>query len=152
MTQTIRETINQLHNSLREYIEATYHISAPALIIQRNPFSSHRQFETKRFRFVERDIAISDQPRNSTGRVGQGGFGEGPLGGGKPSEGKAYDSETLTSFMNAFEPRVLAIHDEFRRKGFTDRDLEIEYARPANRYSIRVIAERIAALAARLPS
>jgi capsular exopolysaccharide synthesis family protein len=32
MTQTIKGTINQLHSSLREYIEATYHISAPALI------------------------------------------------------------------------------------------------------------------------
>lgn len=33
--QTIKETINQLHNSLAHYIEATYHISAPALIAQR---------------------------------------------------------------------------------------------------------------------
>lgn len=35
MTQTIQETIKQLHNSLRDYIEATYHISASALIEQR---------------------------------------------------------------------------------------------------------------------
>ena len=35
MIQTIQETIKQLHGSLREYIEATYHISAPALIDQR---------------------------------------------------------------------------------------------------------------------
>jgi len=35
MTQTIKETINQLHSSLRDYIEATYHISSPALIEQR---------------------------------------------------------------------------------------------------------------------
>ena len=35
MTQTIKETIKQLHSSLRDYIEATYHISAPALIEQR---------------------------------------------------------------------------------------------------------------------
>ena len=35
MTQTIKETIGQLHSSLRDYIEATYHISAPALIEQR---------------------------------------------------------------------------------------------------------------------
>ena len=33
--QTIRETIRQLHGSLRDYIEATYHISSPALIEQR---------------------------------------------------------------------------------------------------------------------
>src|SRR5579863_7156177 len=35
MTQTIKETIKQLHGSLRDYIEATYHISASALIKQR---------------------------------------------------------------------------------------------------------------------
>lgn len=33
--QTIKETISQLHSSLQQYIEATYHISAPALISQR---------------------------------------------------------------------------------------------------------------------
>jgi len=35
MTQTIQETIKQLHGSLRDYIEATYHISASPLIEQR---------------------------------------------------------------------------------------------------------------------
>jgi hypothetical protein len=35
MTQTIQETIRQLHGSLRDYIEATYHISASPLIAQR---------------------------------------------------------------------------------------------------------------------
>jgi ATP-dependent helicase YprA (DUF1998 family) len=35
MTQTIRETIKQLHSSLKDYIEATYHISSSALIEQR---------------------------------------------------------------------------------------------------------------------
>lgn len=35
MAQTIQETIKQLHTSLRDYIEATYHISDPALIEQR---------------------------------------------------------------------------------------------------------------------
>lgn len=33
--QTIQETIQQLHNALSDYIEATYHISAPTLIEQR---------------------------------------------------------------------------------------------------------------------
>jgi ATP-dependent helicase YprA (DUF1998 family) len=32
---TIQETIRQLHSSLRDYIEATYHIGAPGLIAQR---------------------------------------------------------------------------------------------------------------------
>src|SRR5277367_1573112 len=35
MIQTIQGTIKQLHGSLRDYIEATYHISSPALIAQR---------------------------------------------------------------------------------------------------------------------
>jgi ATP-dependent helicase YprA (DUF1998 family) len=35
MMQTIQETIKQLHGSLSDYIEATYHISASALIEQR---------------------------------------------------------------------------------------------------------------------
>ena len=35
MTKTIQETIDSLHASLRDYIEATYHISDPALISQR---------------------------------------------------------------------------------------------------------------------
>lgn len=35
MIQTIQGTIKQLHGSLRDYIEATYHISSPALIEQR---------------------------------------------------------------------------------------------------------------------
>ena len=33
--QTIKETIENLHDSLSDYIEATYHISAPSLIAQR---------------------------------------------------------------------------------------------------------------------
>lgn len=33
--QTIKETIEKLHGSLSDYIEATYHISAPTLITQR---------------------------------------------------------------------------------------------------------------------
>jgi ATP-dependent helicase YprA (DUF1998 family) len=35
MVKTIQETIDQLHESLRDYIEATYHISSPRLIRQR---------------------------------------------------------------------------------------------------------------------
>ena len=33
--QTIQETIEQLHAALRDYIEATYHISASTLIARR---------------------------------------------------------------------------------------------------------------------
>src|SRR5262245_5699219 len=35
MARTIGETISELHNALRDYIEASYHIADPALIAQR---------------------------------------------------------------------------------------------------------------------
>src|SRR3546814_11218162 len=35
MSQTIQQTIDQLHGSLKEYIEATYHIGDAKLIEQR---------------------------------------------------------------------------------------------------------------------
>src|SRR6266566_5069825 len=35
MSMTIGETIQELHSALRDYIEATYHISNPALVAQR---------------------------------------------------------------------------------------------------------------------
>jgi ATP-dependent helicase YprA (DUF1998 family) len=35
MALTIEETIHQLHRALRDYIEATYHVSHPALVAQR---------------------------------------------------------------------------------------------------------------------
>jgi hypothetical protein len=60
---------------------------------------------------------------------GQGGFGEGPFGG-KPSDTKAYDQETLSIFYNVFQPRVLSIHDDFKRKGMSDQQLDAEYAQP----------------------
>ena len=82
---------------------------------------------------------------------GQGGFGEGPYGG-KASDTKAYDQETLNIFYNVFQPRVLAIHGDFKRKGISDKQLDAEYAQPVNTYSIRAIAERIAALAEKLPT
>lgn len=47
--QTIKETIENLHGSLSDYIEATYHISAPSLIAQRQ-------------RLLERDGVIHRVP------------------------------------------------------------------------------------------
>lgn len=39
---TIQETIDQLRSALGDYIEATYHISAPALIAQRQELLNRR--------------------------------------------------------------------------------------------------------------
>src|SRR5437588_3883574 len=35
MSMTIGETIQELHSALRDYIEATYHVSNPTLVAQR---------------------------------------------------------------------------------------------------------------------
>ena len=35
MAATIGETVQQLHDSLRDYIEATYHVSHPTLVTER---------------------------------------------------------------------------------------------------------------------
>jgi ATP-dependent helicase YprA (DUF1998 family) len=70
MTQTIQETIKQLHGSLRDYIEATYHISASALIEQRKelldrPGVIHQipyLESTSRYQSGERFAAIKGLP------------------------------------------------------------------------------------------
>ncbi len=40
MSKTVTETINELHSSLSDYIEATYHISDPTLVAQRKELLS----------------------------------------------------------------------------------------------------------------
>ena len=67
MALTVGDTISELHRTLREYIEATYHISHPVLIAQRHellneigvihqrPFSEStpRYKTSKRFREIK---------------------------------------------------------------------------------------------------
>lgn len=65
--QTIHETIDQLHDALAEYIEATYHISAPTLIAQRQALLSRPEVihqvpyleSTPRYQTGERFEAMS---------------------------------------------------------------------------------------------
>ena len=80
---------------------------------------------------------------------GQGGFGEEPYGG-KPSDTKAYDKETLDDYFKLFEPRVTDIRADFKKRGIVDERLEAEYQNPINIYSVRAIAERIGTMAKRL--
>src|ERR1700735_554130 len=60
MAQTIQETIKELHSSLRDYIEATYHISSPALIEQRKELLA-------RASVISREPYIESTPRYETG-------------------------------------------------------------------------------------
>jgi hypothetical protein len=57
----------------------------------------------------------------------------------------------LDDYFKVFQTRVRDIREEFKQRGLTDERLEAEYANPTNTYSIRAIAERIVALAKRLP-
>lgn len=58
--QTIKETIEKLHGSLSDYIEATYHISAPSLIAQRKRL-------LKRDGVVHRTPYLESTPKYQTG-------------------------------------------------------------------------------------
>lgn len=58
--QTIKETIENLHGSLSDYIEATYHISAPSLIAQ-------RQALLKRDGVIHRIPYLESTPKYQTG-------------------------------------------------------------------------------------
>ena len=60
MPQTIQQTIEELHSALRDYIEATYHISSPALIEQRKELLN-------RAGVIFQDPYIESTPRYQTG-------------------------------------------------------------------------------------
>lgn len=60
MSKTIHETIEQLHRSLQDYIEATYHIGNPALISQRRAL-------LERIGVIHQIPYIESTPRYQTG-------------------------------------------------------------------------------------
>jgi hypothetical protein len=82
---------------------------------------------------------------------GQGGFGEGSFGG-KPTDTKAYDQQTIEMYAAVFEPRVSEIVAQLKQRGVTDEELSKELSHPVNTYSIRDTAERLTALAEKLPA
>jgi len=81
---------------------------------------------------------------------GQVGYGEG-LFGVKPADTKDYDAQTMRSYFDAFRIRVGRMHDELKKSGLTDPEFDTEYAHTVNIYSMWTVAERIAALAKKLP-
>lgn len=81
---------------------------------------------------------------------GQGRFGEGPYGG-KPADTTEYDKETVNAYLQAYEPQVATTYEAMKKRGFTEPDLEKEYANPVNTYSIRDTAQRLTALASQMP-
>ena len=63
----------------------------------------------------------------------------------------AYMGETMATYSLRFGARVIAAHNELAITGLTDPELDRFYARPTNPLGIRVVAERIGALAQQLP-
>jgi hypothetical protein len=82
--------------------------------------------------------------------LAKGGFGEGGFGG-TDTEAEAYQKQTVEMYAGAFQSRVIEIRDALAKQGLKDIQLDPEYKSPANAFSIRTIAERIGALAEKLP-
>ncbi|MET3414545.1 DEAD/DEAH box helicase [Methylobacterium sp. 1030] len=62
MARTIQETIDHLHSSLKEYIEATYHIGDPALITQRRKL-------LERIGVTHQEPFLESTPKYQVGRL-----------------------------------------------------------------------------------
>ena len=61
-----------------------------------------------------------------------------------------YETDTVKAFERQFGKPVRATHDIFGLLGIRDKDLDAFYAHPANAFQMRVIAERLASLAAKV--
>jgi len=58
-----------------------------------------------------------------------------------------YETETVTAFERRFGKAVRTTHDILGLLGIRDRDFDVFYARPANAFQMRIIAEKLATLA-----
>ena len=63
-----------------------------------------------------------------------------------------YETETVVAFERQFGKQVRSAHDIFGLLGIRDKDFEIFYAHPANVFQMRIIAAKLATLAARVRS
>jgi len=62
-----------------------------------------------------------------------------------------YEIATARAFERQFGKRVHATHDILGLLGIADKDLDVFYARPADAFQMRVVAAKLASLAARVP-
>ncbi len=62
-----------------------------------------------------------------------------------------YEMETAGAFERRFGKQTRVARDVFRQLGIRDRDFDLFYAHPANLFQIRIVGERLAALARRVP-
>jgi hypothetical protein len=62
-----------------------------------------------------------------------------------------YETEMVDTYERRFGKQTRTVHDVFRQLGLRDRDLDAFYANPANAFQMRVVAMKLAALAAKVP-
>jgi hypothetical protein len=61
-----------------------------------------------------------------------------------------FDAETVRAYEQRYGNAARTAHDLFTFRNMRDRDLDVFYRRPANAFQVRVIAEKLASLAAKL--
>ena len=62
-----------------------------------------------------------------------------------------YETEMVEAFDRRFGKPTRVAHDVFRQLGFRDRDLDAFYAHPANAFQMRIVAQKLASLAEKVP-
>lgn len=62
-----------------------------------------------------------------------------------------FSIETMSQFSTKFGARLIATRNELAEQGLTDRELDSLYTHPTNPIGIRIVAERLGALAEKLP-
>jgi hypothetical protein len=62
-----------------------------------------------------------------------------------------YETEMVEAFERRFGRPTRVAHDVLRQLGVRDRDLDVFYAHPGNAFQMRIVATKLAALAARVP-
>jgi hypothetical protein len=152
-----RETAEQHKKDMEAIFERFVKLDQDVLALQQNNRVQAESKPNSSDTLRKRTLDLSNQilqflvNREVPPGFGQGGFGEGPYGG-KPPDTTEYDKQTVKSYFDAFEPRVKQIREEFKNRGLTDEELDREFSNSENTYSIRAIAERLTALAERLPN
>ena len=59
-------------------------------------------------------------------------------------------TETMSQYSTKFGSRVIAVRDELAKNGLKDKELDSFYEHPTNAIGIRIVGERIGALAEKL--
>jgi hypothetical protein len=62
-----------------------------------------------------------------------------------------FETEMADTYERRFGKQTRTVHDVLRQLGLRDRDLDAFYASPANAFQMRIVAMKLASLAAKVP-